>query len=214
MFEKIGPSGMYAIVRGDDDAGGLLVLAAAETGGAGVHAGTEAAGGHGGAHKEPFPPFNSATFPGQLLWLAIFFGLLFWLMSKVALPRVGAILESRAERIANDLREANRLKQESEASIAAYETTLADARAEGHRIAAETHEKVAKEVAEHRAELEAALETQLAESENQIASTKASALANVRGIAVDTAAAIVERLSGKPAAGAEIERAVDAALAK
>lgn len=214
MFDKIGPSGMTAIVRSDGDAAGLIVLAAAETGATATHAGTEAAGGHGGGHKEPFPPFNSATFAGQLLWLAIFFGLLLVVMSKVALPRVNNILASRADRIANDLREANRLKTETEASIASYEKTLADARAEGHRIAAETHEKVAKEVAEHRAELEAALETQLADSENQIASTKTAALSNVRGIAVDTAAAIVERLSGKPVAGAEIERAVDAALAK
>lgn len=212
MFEKIGPSGLYAIARADDE--GQIVLAAAETGAAapGAHAGTEAHG--GGAHKEPFPPFNSATFTGQLFWLAIFFGLLFWLMAKVALPRVQNILEGRAERIASDLAEANRLKDETDAAIAAYEKTLADARAEGHRIAGEMHEKVAKEADEHRKALEAELAEKIESSEETIAQSKSAALSNVRGIAVDTAAAIVERLTGRPPAGPEIEKAVDASIAK
>lgn len=211
MFEKIGPSGLYAIARADDES--QIVLAAAETGAAPAetHAGTEA---HGGAHKEPFPPFNSATFTGQLFWLAIFFGLLFWLMAKVALPRVQNILEGRAERIASDLAEANRLKEETDAAIAAYEKTLADARAEGHRIAGETHEKVAKEADEHRKALEAGLAEKIESSEETIAQSKSAALSNVRGIAIDTAAAIVERLTGRPPAGAEIEKAVDASIAK
>lgn len=211
MFEKIGPAGLYAIASADDD--GAIVLAAAETGAAPaeMHAGTEA---HGGAHKEPFPPFNGTTFAGQLFWLAIFFGLLLWLMSKVAIPRVQNIVEGRAERIAGDLAEANRLKQETDAAIAAYEKTLADARAEGHRIAGEMHEKVTKEAEEHRKALEAELGAKLEASETQIAETKASALGNVRGIAVDAAAAIVERLTGRASAGGDIEQAVDASLAK
>lgn len=209
MFEKIGPSGLYVIARDDSGAAGPLILAA-EQGPA--HAGTEA---HGGAapHKEPFPPFNSATFAGQLFWLAIFFGLLLWLMSKVALPRVQNILEGRAERIENDLAEANRLKGDTDAAIATYEKTLADARAEGHRIAAEMHEKVSTEADEHRKTLEDELNRKLDAAEKQIAKTKASALGNVRGIAVDTASAIIERLSGKAPAANDVEKAVDASLA-
>lgn len=210
MFEKIGPSGLYVIARDDSGAPGPLVLAAVEPGAA--KAGTEA---HGGAapHKEPFPPFNSATFAGQLFWLAIFFGLLLWLMSKVALPRVQNILEGRAERIESDLAEAKRLQAETDAAIEAYEKTLADARAEGARIAAEVHEKVSKEADEHRRKLEEELNAKLESSEELIAETKSKALGNVRGIAVDAASAIVERLSGKAPPANDVEKAVDATLA-
>ncbi len=200
MFEKIGPSGLYVIAQAEREA------PPAET-----HAAT---GAHGGAeHKGVFPPFDSATFPSQLFWLAIFFGLLLWLMAKVALPRVGAILEGRADRIASDLAEANRLKEETDAAIEAYEKTLTQARAEGQRIAAEMHEKVSKEAEENRRRLEDELNGKLAAAERQIADTKASALSNVRGIAVEAGSAIVERLTGKAPESAEIEQAVDASLA-
>jgi F-type H+-transporting ATPase subunit b len=214
MFEKIGPSGLYAIMPRDGEPGGLVVLAAAETGAAPAesHAGTEAHGGAAG-HKEPFPPFNSATFAGQLFWLAIFFGLLLWLMAKVALPRVQNILEGRAERIENDLAEANRLKAQTDEAIAAYEKTLGDARAEGHRIAGEVHEKVSKEAEAHRLKLEDELNAKIEASDQLIAEAKLQALGNVRGIAVDAASAIVERLSGKPPVANEVEKAVDASLA-
>jgi F-type H+-transporting ATPase subunit b len=173
-----------------------------------VHGGPE--GGHGGA----FPPFDSSTFPGQLLWLAIFFGALYWLMSKVALPRVQNILEGRAEKISSDLAEAHRLKAETDAAIAAYEKALADARAEGHRIAAEMHDKVSAEAEERRRQTELALNAKLDEAEKQIAATKTAALGNVRGIAIEAGAAIVETLTGTPPAAPEIEQAVDASLAR
>lgn len=190
---------------------GLLILAQAERGPEPeVHAGQ---GAHGGEHGGTFPPFDSSTFGGQLLWLAIFFGLMYWLMKKVALPRVENILEGRAERISADLAEAKRLKAETDAAIAAYEKALADARAEGHRIAAEMHDKVSAEAAARQKATEDELNAKLETSDRQIAEAKAAALSNVRGIAVDTTAAIVERLTGKPAAQSEVEQAVDASLA-
>jgi F-type H+-transporting ATPase subunit b len=201
MFETIGPSGLYVLAQAERTA------QPAET-----HAGTQAHGGAGG-HKEPFPPFNSATFAGQLFWLAIFFGLLMWLMTKVALPRVQNILEGRAERIGGDLAEARRLQAETDAAIEAYEKTLGDARAEGARIAAEVHESVARESEAHRRRLEDELNAKLESSEALIAETKSKALGNVRGIAVEAAAAIVERLSGEAPPANDVEKAVDATLA-
>ena len=78
-----------------------------------------AQGGHGG-----FPPFQSDTFASQLVWLAIAFVLLYVLMSKLALPRVGAIIEGRQKRIADDIAEAGRLKSRSDEAVAAYELSL------------------------------------------------------------------------------------------
>lgn len=150
-----------------------------------------AEGGHGG-----FPPFQSQTFASQLVWLAIAFVLLYVLMSKLALPRVGAIIEGRQKRIADDIAAAGRLKTQSDEAVAAYEKALADARARAQVIANETRERQAAEAEARRKTLEDELNGKLADAEKAIAATKQAAMSNVRGIAQDATRAIVERLTG------------------
>jgi F-type H+-transporting ATPase subunit b len=165
-----------------------------------------------GGHKGAFPPFNKETFASQLLWFAVCFIVLYLLMSRIALPRVGAILADRRRHVEDDLKAAQRLKETSDAELAAYEKALADARSRAQAIANETRDKLNAEAEQTRKRLEEELHGKLAEAEKIIAATKQAALANVRGIAIDTTAAIVERLIGvKPAADA-VEAAVDAAL--
>ena len=159
-----------------------------------------------------FPPFQGDTFLSQILWLVITFGLLYWLLSKVILPRIGGILEERGERIARDLAEAQRLKAESEAAGAAYEKSLGDARNNAQAIAAETHAKVSADTEATRKALEAELAAKLTAAEAQIAASKTKAMTNVRGIAIETAPSIVAHLTGTTPAQADIEKAVDAAL--
>ena len=173
-----------------------------------THEGTEQPEGHSGA----FPPFETSTFASQILWLAIAFGLLYWLMSRLALPRVAGILEGRASAIASDVRAAQAMKAESDAAVAAYEASLAEARARAHQIASETRDKVAAETETTRKGLEAELGQKLAAAEEAIEKTKATALGNVRTIAVDAAGAIVEKLTGRPAEPASVSQAVDTAI--
>jgi F-type H+-transporting ATPase subunit b len=160
-------------------------------------------------HKVPFPPFNAETFASQLFWLALCFVFLLVMMWKVALPRIGGIIDTRLKRIADDLAEAGSLKGQSDAAIAAYEKALADARARAQAIANETRDKQAAAAEVRRKSLEDALNVKLAEAEKTIAATKTAAMSNVRGIAADAAKAIVERLIGK----APSDAAVDAAVA-
>ena len=75
-----------------------------------------------------FPPFDSTHYASQLLWLAITFGLFYLFMSRVVLPRIGGVIETRRDRIAQDLEQAARLKQDADNAIVAYEQELAQAR--------------------------------------------------------------------------------------
>ncbi len=168
-------------------------------------AGTEApSGGHGG-----FPPFNTSTFPSQLFWLVISLVLLYALMSKWALPQVGRVIDKRQKQIADDFAEADRLKGQSDEAVATYEKALADARARAQAIAHDTHEKQAAEAEAARKKLEDELNAKLADAEKTIAATKEAAMGNVRSIAEDATAAIVEQLIG----GAPSEEAVSSAVA-
>src|SRR5260370_2519953 len=93
------------------------------------------------AHSEapaghtPFPPFQSEHFPSQLVWLAVSFVLLYVLMSRIALPRIGAILAARSQAMSDDLAAAERLTEQSNAAQVAYEKALADGRARAQATA-------------------------------------------------------------------------------
>jgi F-type H+-transporting ATPase subunit b len=169
---------------------------------------TEAPGGHKGS----FPPFQRETFAAQLVWLGLTFVILYVVMAKLALPRVGSILEARHNRIAGDLAEAQRLKDRSDAAMNAYEKALADARTRAQAIAAETRQQRLAESEEMRKSIEGKLDVKLAKAERTISATKTQAMTNVRGIAVEAAGAIVERLIGTLVPEQELAAAVEDVL--
>src|SRR6266446_8244772 len=152
---------------------------------------TEADGGHGGA----FPPFDSSTFASQLVSLVIAFVALYLIVSRIALPRVGSVIDARQNVIEGDLAEAQKLKDESDAALKAYENELAAARARAHAISAETREKLNAASVAERKTLEERLSHKLIEAEKTIAATREAAMSNVRSIAAEAAAAIVDRKS-------------------
>ena len=162
--------------------------------------------------KAMFPPFQKETFPSQLLWLAITFVALYVVMSKIALPQIGAIFQARRDRIESDLAKAQELKSQSETALGAYEKALAEARSRAQRIADDTSHRLRAEAEERRKALETELNATLAEAERTIAATKSAAMANVHTIAVEAAAAIVERLIGAVPTDSAIKTAVEDAL--
>jgi F-type H+-transporting ATPase subunit b len=174
----------------------------------GAVAHTEADGGH----KAPFPPFEKSTFASQLVSLLIAFVALYLIVSRIALPRVGSLLDERQNAIDGDLAAAQKLKDESDAALKAYESELAAARSRAQAISAETREKLNAASEAERKTLEERLSLKLAEAEKTIAATRETAMSNVRGIAADAAGAIVQRLSGVLPDGALLDRAVDASL--
>jgi F-type H+-transporting ATPase subunit b len=161
-----------------------------------------------GGGKPQFPPFNKETFASQLVWFAIFFVALYLIIARLAIPRIGGIVEARRDRIAGDLAEANSLKEQSDLALKAYEKSLADARARAQALATETRDKLNAQAEVARKSLEGQLNAKLADAEKTIAATKTAAMANVQGIAVDTASAIVERLIGTAPAGSAVQTAV------
>jgi F-type H+-transporting ATPase subunit b len=174
----------------------------------GTTAHTEADGGH----KAAFPPFEKDTFASQLVSLLVAFVALYLIVSRIALPRVGSLLDERQKAIESDLAEAQALKDASDAALKAYESELASARSRAQAISAETREKLNAVAEAERKTLEERLALKLAEAEKTIAATREAAMSNVRGIAADAAAAIVQRLTGVVPDGKSVASAVDATL--
>jgi F-type H+-transporting ATPase subunit b len=165
-----------------------------------------------GGHKAPFPPFNKDTYASQLVSIVVAFAALYLIVSRIALPRVGSVLDARQNAIEGDLAKAQELKDASDNALKAYETELAAARSRAQAIGTETREKLNAAADAERKTLEQRLSVKLAEAEKTIAATRERAMSNVRGIAAEAAAAIVQRLTGLTADGKLVDSAVDASL--
>lgn len=171
----------------------------------------EAAASHGGeAASAGLPQLDPTWWPSQLFWLALTFGVLYWLMAGRFLPAIGAAIEERRDRVADDLDQASEFKNQAQEAETAYNQALADAKAKAQAIAADTRAEMDKEIAKMQAETDAALENQLAAAEARIAEMKAAAEAKVRDAAGDTAGAIVEALIDEAPTGDAVARAIDA----
>jgi F-type H+-transporting ATPase subunit b len=164
------------------------------------------------AHERAFPPFQKDTFASQLVSLVIAFVALYLIVSRIALPRVGSVIDERQNKIEGDLADAQRLKDQSDGALKAYEGELAAARSRAQAIGAETREKLNAASEAERKTLEERLAVKLADAEKTIASTREAAMGNVRGIASEAAAAIVQQLTGVLPDGKSVDSAVDASL--
>lgn len=164
----------------------------------------QAAGGGEGA----FPPFDPHTYPTTILWLIVTFGILYVAMSRYALPRVGSILAERSAKIHERLAAARKMREEAREASDAYDRTLAEARDRSQELATEMRNRVKSEQDGKRKALEAELDEKLAAAEIRISDTKAGAMVNVGQIATETAAAIVEHLTGRPANPDQIAKAI------
>ena len=174
----------------------------------GTTAHTEADGGH----KAPFPPFQKDTFASQLVSLLVAFVALYLIVSRIALPRVGSLLDERQNKIEGDLATAQKLRDESDAALKAHESELASARSRAQAIGAETREKLNAASEAERKTLEERLSVKLAEAEKTIAETREAAMSKVRSIASDAAIAIVQRFTGVAPDRRSANKAVDATL--
>lgn len=156
---------------------------------------------HGGGG---LPQLQFEHWGGQIVWLLITFAVLFVVLSKGLLPRIGGAIETRAGKIAGDIADARRLKDEAEVQARAAAAEVADARAKAQRTAADAKAKAAAEAAVRQAAEEAILAEKLGVAEARILAARDAAMSHVREVASDTAAAMVEKLTGKAATAAEL----------
>ena len=162
-------------------------------------------------HAPGFPPFASETFASQLFWFALLFGALYLLMSRIALPRVGAIIKDRRDKIARDLDEAAAMQKQADEANARHEKTIADAKAKALATAQAEREKVTAQADARRKAVEDDLAAKLVLKEKDIAAMKTSAMNNVHAIAHEAAAHIIQHITGKPAPADALARAIAAA---
>lgn len=169
----------------------------------GTHATTQADGQAGG-----LPQFESQYWAGQIGYMLILFLLLYLLIAKVFAPRLRRVLDERSGTIASAVATARSVQDEAAQQAEAARVEVEQARAESRRLAAEAKARITAEAEARRAVEEAEVEARITKAEAQIAATRDAAMADVSAVASETAAAIIERLTGKAATATEIKTAV------
>jgi F-type H+-transporting ATPase subunit b len=160
------------------------------------------------------PQLDVTTWPPQLFWLAITFFALYYIVSRMIIPKTGGVIERRKLTVENDLAAAQRLKAETDLAVKAYEAALAEARQKAGAIAAENRDRLSAEADAQRAKLDAALAEKIADAEKGILAAKTNALADVQSVAADIAGEIVRQLTGSKVAPADAAAAVARAQGK
>lgn len=168
-----------------------------------------AAGDAGGAK---LPQLDLQTYPSQIFWLIISFLVLYFLVSKVAVPRISDVLEERQERIEDDLDKAEILKKEADLVRAEYEKALTEARDKAHAATREAQEAAAKSGAAAEAEAHQKVATMLKDAEARIGAARTEAIGNVRAVARDVAGDAVGKLIGVEVAAGDIDQAIESAM--
>jgi F-type H+-transporting ATPase subunit b len=155
------------------------------------------------------PQLDPDNFAPQLIWLAITFIGLYFVMARIALPRIGNAIEHRRDRIASDLDQAQALKEATDRAIAGYEARIAQARSSAHATAQETRQRLKEEVEAERARIDAELAAKVAAAEKSIDKVKSTALDDMRKVAGDLAGDIVAQLIGAKVPPARAAKAVE-----
>jgi F-type H+-transporting ATPase subunit b len=167
---------------------------------------------HEAEHGGGLPQLDALTFPSQIFWLIVCFAVLYYLLSKRALPRVGDILEARQERIAADLDRAATLRGEAEEALRQHQAVVAEAQAKAAAAIKATQDRLAAEAVQRQAQVDGELQQKLSEAEARIGAAKDAALGQIQNVATEVAQAAVRRLAGLDLPAADVKAAVDQVL--
>ena len=168
----------------------------------------------GQPEKAGLPQMNPEHFASQIFWLAITFGLLFVLLSRVTLPKIAGGLAARKDRIDGDLGAAEKSRKDASNALAEYESALSHARGRALALADENRKRIVGEIESLKNAADAKAQEAMSKAEARIAAERTRAEGNIRTAAAEAAASIVERLLGVAVSRDEAAAAVDGGKAK
>lgn len=143
------------------------------------------------------PQLDFSTFPNQIFWLLVTLIVIYLILSRVALPRISAVLAERSGTITNDIGAAEELKMRAIRAEAAYDKALADARSEAGKIVAQAKSDIQAELDVQIQKADAEIAAQTAESAKAIADIQAGATDAIKAVAKDIAKEIIAAFGGK-----------------
>lgn len=152
------------------------------------------------------PQLDVSTYASQLFWLAITFFSLYFILARIAIPKISTTLAERNQKISTSLESANKIKTDAEEMIASYEDTLMQARAEARERYTSAAQTITQEISAQQKKSVEALNAKLHDAENTILKTKMAVKKELEKKTLELAADILQKLTGQSYKEADLKK--------
>ena len=161
------------------------------------------------AAEAGMPQLDPTYWASQGLWLILIFTILYISISKFYLPKIKDNLDNRENKIKEDLENANKFKEQSEAKLKEYEIILENAKKEVSKIHFESKNILDKEIQSKKDMIEKDIEKELVKAQKDITELKKNSISSIQKISENIAANIIENISGEKLNESSIKAAVE-----
>jgi F-type H+-transporting ATPase subunit b len=161
------------------------------------------------AESGGMPQLNPEFWVSQIFWLTITFGILYFVLSKLILPKISSNLESRKSQISDNIEAADRQREESEKKLKEYEQIISTSKIEAKNLFSQAREKALKDINVKREILNKQIDEEIKKAENEINQLRKKAPEKINKIAVDTSSEIIQKLIGTQINNSSISAIVD-----
>ena len=148
------------------------------------------------AAEAGMPQLDPTYWASQAFWLILIFTVLYISIAKFYLPKIKNNLDNRENKIKDDLEDANKFKELSEAKLKDYEKILEDAKKEVIKIHLDQKNLLDKDIQSKKVTMEKEIENEILKAQKEIDELKQSSLSDIRSISENIASSIIENISG------------------
>ena len=161
------------------------------------------------AAEAGMPQLDPTYWASQAFWLILIFTVLYISIAKFYLPKIKNNLDNRENKIKDDLDDANKFKELSEAKLKDYEKILEDAKKEVIKIHLDQKNLLDKDIQSKKVTMEKEIENEILKAQKEIDELKKNSLSDIRNISENIASSIIENISGDKLNESSIKAAVE-----
>jgi F-type H+-transporting ATPase subunit b len=151
---------------------------------------------------------------GLMVWTLVVFGLTFWLLKRVAFPRITEALDKRQHAIEESIDAADRTRREADALLAEYRERLTDARGQADEIVSRARRTAEASENEILADARTKREEMMAQTRRDIEQETRRAIQQIRAEVADLTVLATEKVTRKTLDSDDQKRLVEQALAE
>ena len=148
------------------------------------------------AESGGMPQLNPEFWISQIFWLTLTFGILYFVLSKLILPKISANLELRKSQIQENIEAAEKQRQDSETKLKEFENIISKSKLEAKNIFKDAREKVLKDINFKREALDKEIDDEIKKAEQEIKILIKKAPEKINKIAIETSSEILKKLIG------------------
>ena len=154
------------------------------------------------------PQLDPTYWASQAFWLILIFTALYLALSNLFIPKIKESIDSRENKIKDDLDEAQKLKDLAENKLKEYELSIENAKKEVQKIIFESKNELNLQIQGKKKEFEKEIENEIKTAEKEIEVLKKESLKSISSISEEMASKVIEQISGEPMNQSSVKAAI------